>query len=215
MPQKLIEALATTIDLRAFMVRLLLAAFLGFMAAGIYGLMHKSRGSELRFLRLIPIITILMAVVASILTSSLAIAIGMVGAMSVIRFRSIIQDNGYQVLLLVAIAMGLVAGLGQAFLGVIFLVALAFVFRWMRSKTEAIAFRIQLEGKLGDLGGMLEKLQGQFPNLRVLTCAIVEEKGQWMLEHPHLPTSDFLQFRAFLVLHAPNAHIKIEHGPQT
>lgn len=211
MPPGTLEALATTIDLRAFFARLLFAAVLGFAAAAIYGLVFQSRGREMRFARLIPILTIAMAVIASILASSHALAIGMVGAMSWIRFRSIIDDPKNQVVILAAIALGLAAGLGAFLPGLIFLLAFGLVLFWQKNRSKLAGARITLNGNPAEVAAVLANLSGRFPALKMLSCALGSESGQWILHYPALSQLEWIDLRAFLVEHLPTAQIRIDH----
>lgn len=73
------------------------------------------------------IITLVMMVILNVRGSSaVAVAFGLMGAMSVVRFRTIIKDNRDTAFVFMAVALGMAAGTGQHRIG-----AIGFVIIWL------------------------------------------------------------------------------------
>ena len=68
-----------------------------------------------------------MVLVISIIKASLALSLGLVGALSIVRFRTPIKDPSELMYIFVAIAVGLGLGAGQHVLTIIFMVVVCLV----------------------------------------------------------------------------------------
>ena len=102
----------TIIDPLGFSGNLILGAIL----ATILGFLYLRYGSALsnraKFAALLPLITITTVLVIAIVKSSLALSLGLVGALSIVRFRTPIKEPEELAYLFLSIAIGL--GLGAA-----------------------------------------------------------------------------------------------------
>lgn len=87
--------------------------------------------------RILPFLVLIVCLIISIVKSSLALSLGLVGALSIVRFRTAIKDPEELVYLFMAIAIGLGLGANQTALTVAAsLLILAFVaaLRWRKLK---------------------------------------------------------------------------------
>lgn len=85
----------------------------------------------------IPILACVTFLVIMVVKSSLALSLGLVGALSVIRFRTPIKEPEELVYLFLSIALGLGYGAGQTFVtSIVFIVILCLIILWLSRKTS-------------------------------------------------------------------------------
>ncbi len=97
-------------------VRLVLAAALGAAVAAIYALTRKKTRSEAApFFATLVLLTVLIALVTQVIGDSAARAFSLVGALSIVRFRTVVDDTRDTSFVIFAVAIGMAVGAG--FLG--------------------------------------------------------------------------------------------------
>jgi uncharacterized membrane protein YhiD involved in acid resistance len=115
---------STQVGLLDFIINLLLAAILAYLL----GLLYKKYGATLSnrdsFSKNFILITMTTMLIISIVKSSLALSLGLVGALSIVRFRAAIKEPEELSYLFLTIAVGLGFGANQR---VITLVAFALI----------------------------------------------------------------------------------------
>ncbi|MCF6311082.1 MAG: DUF4956 domain-containing protein [Verrucomicrobiales bacterium] len=89
---------------------LVLSIALGMIIVVVYRITHRGFHYERSFLTTLLMICPIVAVVMMLIGSNLALSLGMVGALSIIRFRTVIKDSRDMVYLFLAIAVGLGCG---------------------------------------------------------------------------------------------------------
>lgn len=122
-PNSLQDFLTTTnvqIPVISFIINLLLAATLSFLLSRIYVKYADSLSNKRMFSRNFLMITMATMLIISIVKSSLALSLGLVGALSIVRFRAAIKEPEELGYLFLAISIGLGFGADQ---GVITIVA--------------------------------------------------------------------------------------------
>ena len=122
-PNSLQDFLTTTnvqIPVISFIINLLLAATLSFLLSRIYVKYADSLSNKRLFSRNFLMITMATMLIISIVKSSLALSLGLVGALSIVRFRAAIKEPEELGYLFLAISIGLGFGADQ---GVITIVA--------------------------------------------------------------------------------------------
>ena len=97
----------------------LLAFALGFFIAIIYRLTYSGYTYSAAFVNTLVIITMVTAIVIMVIGNNLARAFGLVGAMSIIRFRTAVKDTKDIAFVFFALAGGLAAGAGNHMVGLI------------------------------------------------------------------------------------------------
>ena len=98
------------ISLVNLLIGLALAMALGLVIVGTYRVSHRGFHYERSFLLTLVMIPPIVAVVMMLIGSNLALSLGMVGALSIIRFRTVIKDSRDMVYLFFSIAVGLGCG---------------------------------------------------------------------------------------------------------
>ena len=101
---------AQSVDLKSLGLALLVAAILSGLVALVHRLIHRRSGSEISFtqslMALGPIISLIMIFIGN----NLALSLGMVGSLSLIRFRTAVKEMSDLIFLLWVMAIGVGCG---------------------------------------------------------------------------------------------------------
>ena len=136
--QEFLANQGTLIPLGGMVVNLLLTALLAFILSQIYIHFGRTLSNRRAFSRNFIMISTTTMLIITIVKSSLALSLGLVGALSIVRFRAAIKEPEELSYLFLAIAIGLGFGANQRMPTLItFFVILLFI--WLshfRSKTK-------------------------------------------------------------------------------
>jgi hypothetical protein len=94
-------------------INLLLSILLSLLVAWFYANYGRSLSNRAKFAQTLPVLTLTTVLIISIVKSSLALSLGLVGALSIVRFRTAIKEPEELVYLFLAIAIGLGLGADQ------------------------------------------------------------------------------------------------------
>ena len=111
------------IDIQGFVISLLSAAILSFLVQLFYIRYSSSLSNRKEFSKNFVILGVTTTIVIMIVKSSLALSLGLVGALSIVRFRAAIKEPEELVYLFLIIAIGLGCGANQLLIittGIIF-----------------------------------------------------------------------------------------------
>lgn len=117
LPQSLRELLWNPTALGALpglVLSLALAAVLGLVLGEVYARFGRSLSNRRVFGRNFLLLTVTTTLIITIVKSSLALSLGLVGALSIVRFRAAIKEPEELAFLFLAIGVGLGLGAGQA-----------------------------------------------------------------------------------------------------
>jgi hypothetical protein len=109
------------IDPWSVLVRLLVALALGATAAWIYTRTTKISELGASFPTTLTLLTVLIAMVTQVIGDSVARAFSLVGALSIVRFRTVVRDTRDTAFVIFAVVLGMAAGaknFGVAVLGI-------------------------------------------------------------------------------------------------
>lgn len=101
------------INLESFLVSLLAASILSFLIQLVYIKYSNSLSNKIEFSKNFILLALSTDIVITIVKSSLALSLGLVGALSIVRFRAAIKDPEELIYLFLIIATGLGCGAGQ------------------------------------------------------------------------------------------------------
>lgn len=107
------------LSLGSLVLNMIIGLILSLLVAWYYEHYGQSLSNRHKFAQLLPVLTLTTAIVISIVKSSLALSLGLVGALSIVRFRTAIKDPEELVFLFIAIAIGLGVGADQRWAAVI------------------------------------------------------------------------------------------------
>src|SRR5215207_5755260 len=102
--------------------RIGLSVAAGFVVLGVYGVAHGRRRYDNPTLpTTLVLLTVVIAMVTLVIGDSIARAFGLVGALSIVRFRTVVDDTRDTAFVIFAVAVGMALGAGYgllAFVGV-------------------------------------------------------------------------------------------------
>src|SRR5215510_9600548 len=106
---------------RDVLVRLLVALVLGALVAGIYRRTRKSAEISSSFPVTLVLLAVLIAMVTQVIGDNVARAFSLVGALSIVRFRTVVRDTQDTAYVIFAVIIGMAVGaksLWVAFIGI-------------------------------------------------------------------------------------------------
>ena len=101
------------LNLGNFIINILIATFLCVLIQFFYFKFSKSFSNKFEFSKNFVLLGITTTIIITIVKSSLALSLGLVGALSIVRFRAAIKEPEELVYLFLIIAVGIGIGAGQ------------------------------------------------------------------------------------------------------
>jgi hypothetical protein len=107
------------ISIGVIVLSILTAAVLGFTISYIYKKTHSGFSYSRSFLFTLIMVTIVIALIMMVIQSNVALSLGLVGSLSVIRFRTVLKDSKDMAYLFWVICIGLCVGSGNYLMAVV------------------------------------------------------------------------------------------------
>lgn len=102
------------LPLPVLVFRLTMGLVLGCVVAGSYRLTHgKMTSRSLSLMATLVLLTILIGIVTLVIGNSVARAFSLVGALSIVRFRTVVEDTRDTAFVIFAVAVGMAVGAGS------------------------------------------------------------------------------------------------------
>lgn len=102
------------IGLDVLATRLLLALVVGAAIAGLYWATHRRDGTlAWSFVSTLVLLAIVIAMVTQVIGNNVARAFSLVGALSIVRFRTIVEDTRDTAFVILSVVAGMAVGLGH------------------------------------------------------------------------------------------------------
>ncbi len=141
MPEWLHESLiinGTQVSWEMLALRLGMSLLLGCVVVGIYALSrHREAAGSFSLMTTLVMLTVLIAMVTLVIGNSVARAFSLVGALSIVRFRTIVEDTRDTAFVIFAVVVGMAVGAGMwsvPLLGIpVVALALAVLAVWVRA----------------------------------------------------------------------------------
>lgn len=108
--QLLAESQGIAISIVDLLIAMSVAVLLGLFIVFIYRVTHRGLNYERSFLTTLLMMSPMVALVIMLIGSNLALSLGLVGALSIIRFRNVIKDSRDMAYLFWSITVGLGSG---------------------------------------------------------------------------------------------------------
>jgi len=105
------------------LIILILALLLGLYLRYLFGRFTNTFSSKIAFGNAILVITLSVAALIAVVKSSLALSLGLVGALSVVRFRTAIKEPYNLAFLLLSICVGIAVGASQYLFAIMIVIA--------------------------------------------------------------------------------------------
>jgi uncharacterized membrane protein YhiD involved in acid resistance len=113
------EGMSFIYDPQTILINISLAFVLGLMISYIYKETHKGLSYSQSFMLTIVFVTLIVSMVIMVIGNNLARAFALVGALSIIRFRTVIKDTKDTAYIFLGLAGGMAAGTSSYFLALI------------------------------------------------------------------------------------------------
>ena len=111
--EEYLNQFSNTISFGDFMIGFLLTAVLAILIRNFYIRYGTAISNRKRFANNFLALALIVMLIITIVKSSLALSLGLVGALSIVRFRAAIKDPEELVYLFLVIGLGLATGAGQ------------------------------------------------------------------------------------------------------
>jgi len=112
------------------LINMVTAFVIGVLLSVTYRTTHKGLSYSQSFSQTVVFVTLVVAIVMMVIGGSLARAFALVGALSIIRFRTVLKDTKDMAFIFGALALGMAAGTSNYFLagaGTLFVILVAFI----------------------------------------------------------------------------------------
>ena len=141
------------------LLSLIMCSICGFILKHIYEKFSNYELSNKKISSILPILSLITFLIISIIKSSIALSLGLVGALSIVRFRAPIKEPEELLYLFLAIAIGIGFGSNQIYITIlIFLFIVIFIFLYSRrQKNYDFNISIEWDEKINE-SNLLEKL---------------------------------------------------------
>ena len=147
-------SLINAVEFNSFVVNLLVALICGFIISVFYRVSYRGPHYSTSFVQALVILSMVTALVIMVIGNNLARAFGLVGAMSIIRFRTAIKDTQDIVFIFFSLAAGMAAGVGLnmiAIAGSLFIGAILLsLSKFEYAKPHKRDFLLQFQCKMND-----------------------------------------------------------------
>ncbi len=127
------------LDLNTFIINLIIASILSLIVQIFYSKLASTFSNKFEFSKNFVVLGITTTIVITIVKSSLALSLGLVGALSIVRFRAAIKEPEELVYLFLVIAIGLGCGAGQIYItviGTLFALVSIYIFKKFYTKNN-------------------------------------------------------------------------------
>ena len=112
------QGLAIIYEPQTILLNICLAFVVGMAISHIYKLTHKGLSYSQSFMLTLVFVTLIVSIVMMVIGNNLARAFALVGALSIIRFRTVIKDTKDTAYVFLALAGGMATGTSSYFLAV-------------------------------------------------------------------------------------------------
>jgi hypothetical protein len=102
----------TSVHLGTVLANLFTALFCGMVISAVYKWVHNGPVYSAKYVQAMVILSMITALVIMVIGNNLARAFGLVGAMSIIRFRTAVKDTQDIVFIFFSLAAGMASGVG-------------------------------------------------------------------------------------------------------
>lgn len=166
--------------------RLIIALICGILVSVFYRLTYKGLSYSTTFANSLILLTMITSVVIMVIGNNLAAAFGLVGAMSIIRFRTAVKDTQDIMFIFFALAIGLACGVDFTSVAVMSTIMIGLVFlaivklNFSAPRRRDFLLQLILTGERNpELDKAIEKYCSRF---KVVNVKAIGEDGNDMLE---------------------------------
>jgi len=179
------------------------AFIFGFMVSIIYRLTYKGNNYSSSFVNTLIIISMVTSIVMMVIGNNLARAFGLVGAMSIIRFRTVVKDTRDIAFVFFALAGGMAAGAGNHSVGIVgsfitgLVIIILYLFDYGAVQKKELLLKFLLLPQSGDESIYLPVFN-KFLSLHKLLHVKSARMEQFLEFSFHIRLKDMDQYKDFL-----------------
>ncbi len=159
------------ISLPDFALDIVLTALCAYLLSKIYVKYGRSLSNRSSFAHNFVLLSLTTMMVISVIKSSIALSLGLVGALSIVRFRSAIKDPEELVYLFLTMGVGLGFGSGNRYLTLIFFLAICLIVvireRFAKTNYRNPMFLLVRSDKINGVRQMSEALEKHLKYLEI------------------------------------------------
>jgi hypothetical protein len=140
MPQELSLSGDTPLSLTALMISLAIGVLLSLLVRWHFNRFGSTLSNREEFAQVFPFVLLTTVLIISVVKSSLALSLGLVGALSIVRFRTPIKEPEELAYLFISIAIGLGLGAGRivsTIVAALFILGAMALLKWVRRESDA------------------------------------------------------------------------------
>jgi hypothetical protein len=127
------------VDLPSFALNIALAALMAWILGRVYVRFGETLSNRQQFGRNFVLIAMTTVLIISVVKSSLALSLGLVGALSIVRFRAAIKEPEELAYLFLNIAIGLGLGADQRVVTIVAFVVIVALISLVRSQPQSLS----------------------------------------------------------------------------
>jgi hypothetical protein len=117
--EKYLSDFNSTIDIADFFVNFLIVAVIAFIIQQFYIKYSNALSDRRKFAQIFMPLALATLLIITVIKSSIALSLGLVGALSIVRFRAAIKDPEELTYLFLVIGLGIVGGAGKPLLALL------------------------------------------------------------------------------------------------
>ncbi len=170
-------------------IGLLVSFFLCLFLLLVYRITYQGIAFSKSFAFSLVLLSMVTSVVIMTVTTNLALSLGMVGALSIVRFRTAVKDSGDTVFMFWAIGIGIMAGAGLVYISVITNVclgALYLLFYYFTKKAFSAPYLLIVRYEVSSKS-QVEAALSSLSNLRVKSKLVKGDRIELCLETKMTP----------------------------
>ena len=148
-----------TIATRQIVISIMVALVLGLCIYGVYRITYKGIGYSASFGESLTLMAVIIAVIMSTIQSNLALSLGLVGSLSIIRFRTAVKDVRDAVFVLWSISVGIACGASvfvPGLVGTVVVAILLVIFSFKIYEKNVYLLIVEIDGAKSN--GVLERV---------------------------------------------------------
>ena len=150
MPQELSLSGDTPLSLTALMISLAIGVLLSLLVRWHFNRFGSTLSNREEFAQVFPFVLLTTVLIISVVKSSLALSLGLVGALSIVRFRTPIKEPEELAYLFISIAIGLGLGAGRivsTVVAALFILGAMALLKWVRRESDAKNLYLSVDWK--------------------------------------------------------------------
>ena len=179
MRQQILNLFTTPRDMswEDILLNIVLAAVLGFFIFLSYAISHRGTIYSRKFNASLVILAVLTGTVMTVIGNNIALSLGMVGALSIVRFRTAVKDPIDTIFMFWAIAEGIVVGANLYLIAIISTIVIGLLlivislFKLKRTMPYILGFD---ERAKADVGNMLKKFSAGKLKNKTVSQGVIE-----------------------------------------